>query len=690
MVSAKINPIFQGVLMTRNQTDSRVGDRKSPSLRASGEGLRQAADQADQLPAEKCMPARNINVLESIACAVNMGESREARPTCKQYLWFSFFFDGTGNNLEADKPMRKYSNVAKLFLVHKTISEERGIYRLYIPGVGTYFPEVGDNGGSMLGLGTGAMGEERLDYALKKFDDFLKPHLAREKSSPSSQIVEINISVFGFSRGAALARAFVNLMLEERCVRRNDKLRLKGNSAALRFRFMGIFDTVASVGVPMSNNTTSKAGAVFSSVRYMISDRLRNYRDTRPQVLAFSESARPGADPAPGKYDGHLDWGGRLAINPIVEEVRHFVAGHENRNSFPVDSISTLGPDGITKPAHFYEFVYPGVHSDVGGSYALGEGGRSEIRTENLGLVPLIHMYKFAIACGVPLLPPTAWPRQNKDDFEVSPSLLKSYNTYLKRIAPSPVLGELINQHMALYFAWRFRSIRMKAAGSSTESQRISQQQSTFKEGELALDKEIENLRKKETLAIGELNNLIARRAAVTSHAYGMPSQKVASDVSSEQISTARQRRQAARDELLRAEARKFAHPNMDELQQMINLYDQQLLDDVRSVREKFLKLPDFGSRKENRSNLRPHYRVLVEAFENEYETKRGLTDQEIISFFDNYVHDSLSAFAKDATLPSDPRVVYLGGDEKYQYARHSGEEFHSVEEMLASDTRRA
>jgi hypothetical protein len=36
---------------------------------------------------------------------------------------------------------------------------------------------------------------------------------------------------------------------------------------------------------------------------------------------------------------------------------------------------------------------------------------------------------------------------------------------------------------------------------------------------------------------------------------------------------------------------------------------------------------------------------------------------------FDNYTHDSLAAFGKDATLPSDPRVVYFGGDEKYRYA---------------------
>ena len=40
-----------------------------------------------------------------------------------------------------------------------------------------------------------------------------------------------------------------------------------------------------------------------------------------------------------------------------------------------------------------------------------------------------------------------------------------------------------------------------------------------------------------------------------------------------------------------------------------------------------------------------------------------------IIAFFDNYVHDSLAGFARDATLPSDPRVIYIGADVKAKYA---------------------
>jgi hypothetical protein len=67
--------------------------------------------------------------------------------------------------------------------------------------------------------------------------------------------------------------------------------------------------------------------------------------------------------------------------------------------------------------------------------------------------------------------------------------------------------------------------------------------------------------------------------------------------------------------------------------------------------------------------DLRPHYKAMVEAYVNEFVENKGLTDEAVISFFDHYVHDSLAGFGKDATLPSDPRVVYLGGDEKYQYA---------------------
>lgn len=103
----------------------------------------------------------------------------------------------------------------------------------------------------------------------------------------------------------------------------------------------------------------------------------------------------------------------------------------------------------------------------------------------------------------------------------------------------------------------------------------------------------------------------------------------------------------------------------MKNFQAQLDLYDQQLLQDAKAIRAAL----DGSSDQAKRGNLRPHYKVLLEAYENEYERDKGLKGEKVIGFFDNYVHDSLAGFAKDATLPSDPRVVYLGDDEKYQYA---------------------
>jgi len=58
-----------------------------------------------------------------------------------------------------------------------------------------------------------------------------------------------------------------------------------------------------------------------------------------------------------------------------------------------------------------------------------------------------------------------------------------------------------------------------------------------------------------------------------------------------------------------------------------------------------------------------------IEAHDDEFERGKGLTDPLVIDFFDSFVHDSLAGFAKDVTLPSDPRCCYIGGDEELKYA---------------------
>jgi hypothetical protein len=414
-----------------------------------------------------------------------------------------------------------------------------------------------------------------------------------------------------------------------------------------------------------------------SSVEYMMKDRLASYIETRPQQLAFAEGGVPGADPAPGKYDGHSSWGGMLEIDHAVEEVRHFIAAHEIRNSFPVDSISVFRSENITKPAHFHETVYPGVHSDVGGSYAPGEGARSDLRPEGLGLIPLIHMYKYAVNHGVPLLPVMSWTNRNKDDFEISKNLISCFNYYMKQVGTGSKIGDIINKHMRLYFAWRFRSIKMKLAGNEDEAVRISKQRDVFSRDERRIDEEIASLEKNERRTAEELNSLISRRATQTNNTLGAFRARSGPEVSYQDIQLARERKQVAHHAVLNAKARKLAQPNMDQLQKMLSLYDKQLISDVKAIREACSQRKVFGSSMayKRMKDLRPHYRNLVEAYENEFENNRGLEDQTVISFFDNYVHDSLAGFAGDATLPSDPRVVYLGDDKKYKFAYNSSDD---------------
>ena len=95
--------------------------------------------------------------------------------------------------------------------------------------------------------------------------------------------------------------------------------------------------------------------------------------------------------------------------------------------------------------------------------------------------------------------------------------------------------------------------------------------------------------------------------------------------------------------------------------------YDNNLLLDVAAIQAVRKTYP--------KARLRPHYANLMEAYEAEFVKHKGLLDSEldVLTFFDRYVHDSLAGFAKDSTLPSDPRVIYIGGDSESRYAVNHG-----------------
>jgi len=366
---------------------------------------------------------------------------------CRLSLKFGLYFDGSGNNLYMDDTANggySHSNVARLY---KAAYDEKlnGLYRIYIPGVGTPFEDIGESIPHNDGGSQGKMGAERIRFAMlaivnevsrlltgklivnedgiaeavkaesnyRLWKSRLTSIVRQSKQRPNApQIDHVVLDIFGFSRGATEARSFVNQLLKHFC----DDAGKTFCGIDLRLRFMGLFDTVASVGL---------------------------------------------ADSFPGPFEGHQDWGDEslLAIPPQVEQCVHFVAGHEGRKSFPVDLV--LRKDG-TYPPNCIEVVYPGMHSDVGGGYGPNDQGKAAGgQGELLSQIALNDMYERALKAGVALR------RRNKladarleNDFAISDNLKSYYETYLRAAALEgkalPAVAHY-ERHLCAYLNWRGR-----------------------------------------------------------------------------------------------------------------------------------------------------------------------------------------------------------------------------------------
>lgn len=637
--------------------------------------------------------------------------SLEKLSSCKQTIWFSFFFDGTGNNMDADEEKQKHSSVARLYKIHmgdennggvepRTKNYTSGVYRLYIPGLGTYFDKVHDKGGTKWGLGFASFGSERLDWALRVFDKKMAPHI-RAAANPANEIIEVNIAAFGFSRGAALARAFIHDFVKERCRQvSKDHWVLKGANCPVRIRFMGLFDTVASVGFAMGANSLNYADAGFGNTasHLFFRNNFPTLRSSQPMYLAFAKGGEPGADPSPGLADGHVSWGGRMRIPDMVDDVRHIVAAHEFRNSFPLESVRGLKSDGTHEAANprFHEYVFPGAHSDVGGSYRPGEGGKNERKETKLGLIALNKMYQMAIDADVPLLPPTAWGADRLEDFDVDAIVYEDFHAYMKPfMSKNETIGDSFNRHMKFYYQWRFLEIarkRRKTKPDTKDADRIAKSEVEFKGDREKLEKEVE-------ISKDEFNRIRSRASARENSFYVKTE---ANRAFNENLDAARVR---TLDKLRRTQAKLKSVPDHRTLVHVISLYDEQLMKDAETLRQ-IIQEPNTAAwlilRNEigfdpNLATLRPHYKVMYAAYINQfYPPKPGtplyepFVDMRMAEFFDKYVHDSLAGFGVDGTLPSDPRVIYATGDRKVEYARldensSSPLEEHSQPSMIGS-----
>ncbi|MGA7617086.1 MAG: DUF2235 domain-containing protein [Thermoanaerobaculia bacterium] len=192
-----------------------------------------------------------------------------------------YAFDGTWN--DRTKMQGHETNSAKLFDVYG------GPNKQYEVGVGNKWYS------SWVGGATGLGGRARLNEAYKALEEFYNSG-------------DHDIDIIGFSRGAAEAREFANLINE-----RGVYNRATGKVDHPPVRFLGVFDTVASFGIP-------------------------------------------GND---------INLGYNLKVAPNVQTARQAIAANEYRGTFPLSRLENPKcPDPRVE-----EQPFPGSHSDVGGGY---------------------------------------------------------------------------------------------------------------------------------------------------------------------------------------------------------------------------------------------------------------------------------------------------------------------------------
>ena len=401
-----------------------------------------------------------LSAKEQLARAQTVSQGACTTPACVADVHVGMFFDGTNNNKKRDQEdvtdanARSHSNVAVLFDAYNDKRPKH--YRYYVPGVGTPFPDIREMSESSEGKAMARGGEARIHWAMiqvlnavhfalyesnlvdkvraerlvngpsflggggfmpigdgrrRGVFSGLVSELAAKLRGTKPRLQTLHLTVFGFSRGAAEARTFCNWLdtLWSSEVEANDSL--YDCIPRLRIQFVGLFDTVASVGL---------------------------------------------ANSAPVLNDGgFMGWAnGTLELPARVEQCTHYTAMHEIRKSFPLSTTRR-------SLCSVREVMYPGAHSDVGGGYAPGEQGKALKRADLLSQVPLLHMYRHARTAGVPLADAReldAIGRGNTIvDLEISQGLAQRFDAYLHHGPKGGEIKKTMLEHLRWYWRWRLQ-----------------------------------------------------------------------------------------------------------------------------------------------------------------------------------------------------------------------------------------
>lgn len=235
-------------------------------------------------------------------------------------LRIGVFFDGTGNNDDNDS---KFSNVKYLYDMYlgddeSLIQKKYNLRKFYQRGVGSHE----DDSFTEAGMGTG--GGKRFNNVIFNIEDYISTY--RDKGYDGHLPQTILIDVFGFSRGAAMARHFVNCIKQNYFDFKDPDINKAFSNSNINIGFLGVFDTVGSFGIAGDN----------------------------------------------------IDDGYSFYIDPswIVNKAVHIYALNEYRWGFDLQALfqqqDTNYPIDIVDEK-LIEIGLPGVHSDIGGGYIMNE-----------------------------------------------------------------------------------------------------------------------------------------------------------------------------------------------------------------------------------------------------------------------------------------------------------------------------
>jgi len=264
-------------------------------------------------------------------------------------LKIGIFFDGTGND---NKDNSKYSNVQYLYDMHLGDDEilkqkKHSTRKFYQRGVGSHK----DDSNSESAMGTGA--EKRFNNVIFHVEQYISEYKNEFNQLPAI----IQLDVFGFSRGAAMARHFVNCIKQNYFDFNDQDINMHFSDRNIKINFLGVFDTVGSFGIAGNN----------------------------------------------------IDDGYSFYIDPswIESKAVHIHALHEYRSGFDLQSMiktqDTNYPFDILEDK-LIEIGLPGVHSDIGGGYQMAPPEKEQFSDNSLlAHMALKTMADYAIDNEVPL-----------------------------------------------------------------------------------------------------------------------------------------------------------------------------------------------------------------------------------------------------------------------------------------------